>query len=97
MLRLHGKHKLACIHKRTRIYSVSSSCILGKLAARLRARPDQLFRLPLGYLEFIGSGCRKFGAIKHMKHGERERGKYHLSAMCHFMQMGNVRGVTPDF
>lgn len=63
-------------------------CILGKLAARPHSQSDQLFRLPWAlwvFPGFIRSSCWKFGTMKNMMHGERD--KYHRdpSAMCHLM------------
>lgn len=88
------KHKLVHKHTSKHRYIVFSillwfPCILGNLAARLHAQSDQLFKLPWAlwvFPGFIRSSCWKFGTMKNMMHGERD--KYHRdsSAMCHLMQ-----------
>ncbi len=88
------EHKLVHKHTSKHAHIVFSillwfPCILGKLAARLHAQSDQLFKLPWAlwvFPGFIRSSCWKFGTMKNMMHGERD--KYHRdsSAMCHLMQ-----------
>lgn len=89
-------HKHRSKHRHV-VVSISfwSPCILGKLAARLHAQSDQLFKLPWAlwvFQGFIRSSCWKFGTMKNMMHGEWERErhthKYHRdsSAMCHLLQ-----------
>lgn len=91
-----AQHKL--VHKHTSkhghiVFSILLwfPCILGKLAARLQAQSDQLFKLPWAlwvFPGFIRSSCWKFGTMKNMMHGARD--KYHRdsSAMCHLMPGG---------
>lgn len=100
------QQQLAWKHKQTRTYCTAfplllwSPCILGKPAARLHAQSDQLFKLPWALWvirDLLGPAGKSLAQWKTWKmERKREREKYHLSAMCHLMQICNVRSVTSD-
>lgn len=102
---LHNEQQLVHKHTSKHGHTVFSillwfPCILGKLAARLHAQSDQLFKLPWAlwvFPGFIRSSCWKFGTMKNMIHAERD--KYHrdLSAMCHLMQSGECETCSIRF